>query len=149
MMCSFIGRKIIFRRFVDFLTFRSSWSWIMMMWMVFNLMVFEFTVILKCQSVSFGMFSFWMNKLQFMVVGTDFNWMFEVFLIFFLNINWYSMIVDELDRLMWLCMFMFYMWMMFSLRCFSFTAMMIIMNDSSNCDGDKCSKNLDLEWILC
>ena len=68
-----------------------------MVWMIFDLMIFVFTVIFKYQSVSLGMLGFWVNKLHFMVVGTDFNWVMEVFLIFFLNINWHSMIVDELD----------------------------------------------------
>lgn len=153
MMSSFIGCEIEFGLLVNglFMRFASSTMMIVMRWSVFDLVVLVFTVVFQCESMSLGMLSLWVNELQLVLVGANFDWVVKVLLIFLLNINWHGMVMDELHWLMRLCVLMIDMVMVFSLRRLSinmFTRMLV--DNASKCDGSEWEKQLWTEmssWV--
>lgn len=144
-MGSFVGLVIeLFRLFVHFMNFLAFASSSVMVVMFFDLVVFVFGVVFKSKSVSFCVFCLRMDELQLVLVASDFNWVMQVFLVFFLDIDWHGMIMNELHWLVRLCVFVVDMMAMFSLGCFMVFCMFarMFVNDSCQCDGEEGKKNL-------
>lgn len=69
--------------------------------------------------------------------STDFDWMFNVLLIFFLYIDGNGMEVMDFKTLMRRSMLMFDFMFMFSIRLMMFIVLVVVMNDSTKCDANK------------
>lgn len=100
-MGSFVGFEIEFGlNFVSgvFVRLASGAMMIVMivMW-VFNLVILVFTVVLQSESIALGVFSLRVDELQLMLVASDFDWVRQVLLVFFLDVHGHSMIVNEFN----------------------------------------------------
>lgn len=151
LVCLEIELRLMFIDFMSFMWFGTG-AMVIMMWSMFNLVTLVFTVIFQCKSVSLGMFSFWMDELQLMLVASNFDWVVQVLLIFFLNVDWHGMIVDELNWLMWFSMLVINMMMMLSFGCVSVGRFLLfarmLVNDTSQCDSEQCEQKLRKNWKI-
>lgn len=110
--------------------------------MVFDLEILILAVVLQSQTMSLGVFSLWMNELQLMLVGADLDWMMQIFLVLLLHVDGYSVVMDELDWLMWFSVFVIDLVMMFCLwwariGCGFMMISRVLVNDAGECNCDE------------